>query len=578
MYNEQRRKKDKDHFTFDAHDTGENTESHLTNRDPWIPHPEQRDTVPNIALYSLLVGGLPSLPEQSAEAFDTEATINFSKRESIDWQLSITSTFFDHCVPNQPGFSSSVAAVTIIPGAMALSRAWKKWLAAASKLRRLRFIRAQIAERRHFDIDADDEDAQGESQLMRDLELGSPAISQNLPEETPRVYGELSRNRDYYREVLGSIAVGEEESHIFEALSFGPEQTAVYSREFAQAAAPCCPNGCFEGKIRRAGIDDLLRMEKDAAADVHKANLALRKARQKATQMDADEPVNSPALSSPVGPPQDPSQPKSEMALTPPRSTAKKHRRVPSVEIANMPSDLGLESTLYSKGNSFSLEGPRTRLGSGEGLRARLDSGESNTTGPPKVMSSIQEEQMKKRESSASLPNMEVASTPGAASGVLLPTNYEPENPPLTMSSWQHVESIVAEAKTSQRSLIASGKWTRPSLDSFFGLNFRSFFGHTKTGVGKVKKWAKAKTAGAVEDLARESTYAVVTFTSRQAAVAARNCLADGRGVDRWVAFSDLPIAPLADASSCDPLTCRNCCRPVTLSINDRQKTARNYW
>jgi hypothetical protein len=54
--------------------------------------------------------------------------------------------------------------------------------------------------------------------------------------------------------------------------------------------------------------------------------------------------------------------------------------------------------------------------------------------------------------------------------------------------------------------------------------------------------------------------------------------LADGRGVDRWVAFSDLPIAPLADASSCDPLTCRNCCRPVTLSINDRQKTARNYW
>ena len=102
-------------------------ESYLTDREPWIPHPEQRDTVPNIAIYSILVGGLPSLPEQAADSFNAESTIQFSQRESIDWQLSLTTAFFDHCVPNQPGFSSSIAAVTLVPGAMDLSVAWGKW-------------------------------------------------------------------------------------------------------------------------------------------------------------------------------------------------------------------------------------------------------------------------------------------------------------------------------------------------------------------------------------------------------------------------------------------------------------------
>jgi hypothetical protein len=43
------------------------TEPHLRHRDPWVPHPEQRDTVPNVSLYSVLVGGLPSLPEEAIE-------------------------------------------------------------------------------------------------------------------------------------------------------------------------------------------------------------------------------------------------------------------------------------------------------------------------------------------------------------------------------------------------------------------------------------------------------------------------------------------------------------------------------
>lgn len=307
-------------------------EPHLRNREPWIPHPEQRDTVPNVALYSILVGGLPSLPEQAADSFNAEATIQFSKRESIDWQLSLTTTFFDHCVPNQPGFSSSVAAVTIIPGALDLSVAWRKWYAAASKLRRLRFIRKQIAARRHFDIEAfassgednnnnndedlakyeygddneygysDDLDPDNDevfvpmdasdddvSSYLADLPIRRTQPSPDGRGTTPRnIYDEAQKNKDYYRQVLGSALGTDPETHIYDSLEFGPEQASVYAREFAQSAAPCCPNGCNEGRVRRAPIDQLLEMERIMAVEVHRANLELREARRRATRTDSN--------------------------------------------------------------------------------------------------------------------------------------------------------------------------------------------------------------------------------------------------------------------------------------------------
>jgi hypothetical protein len=70
-------------------------------------------------------------------------------------------------------------------------------------------------------------------------------------------------------------------------------------------------------------------------------------------------------------------------------------------------------------------------------------------------------------------------------------------------------------------------------------------------------------------------TYAVVTLTSRQAAVAARQCLADGSGIDNWVEIEELPVAPLADAPPWDIMFFRSCCRPVTLTISDREKKCR---
>jgi len=185
-------------------------------RPPWIPHPEQRDTVPNVSLYSVLVGNLPSLPQHAVLSEDVEAAVGYSKKMSIDWQLALTTTFFDQCVPNQPGFSSSVAAVTILPAASDLGKAWSRWYVAAGKLRRLRYIRKLIGELRHYDIEdhsSDEEDVMPETPKQR------PFISRADGRRSSReIYRDSIRKKNYFRSVLGSTADEEVEANFL--LSF----------------------------------------------------------------------------------------------------------------------------------------------------------------------------------------------------------------------------------------------------------------------------------------------------------------------------------------------------------------------
>jgi len=125
--NQQQRKKNKRNINYRNY------------RDPWIPHPEMPETVANIELFSVLVGNLPSsLSEILYDPRDTLAH-NLTKKDILQWQLNVTAAFFDRCVPRPPGFSSSVAAVTILPDAPDLASAWRKWYKHAVMFRKVRF-------------------------------------------------------------------------------------------------------------------------------------------------------------------------------------------------------------------------------------------------------------------------------------------------------------------------------------------------------------------------------------------------------------------------------------------------------
>ena len=274
------------------------------DRDPWIPDPEHRDTIPNIELYSVLVGGLPSLPTEVVNTEDIETAIGFSKRASIDWQLAVATTFFDHCVPNQPGFSSSVVAVTILPAAPELAKAWRKWYAAAAALRRLRFIRTVINEKRHYDIDevgGDEESSSAPLPEHTSQEIvpsdfhSEHTPTRGVPQDRPRVTfldddtassrfqdAETKRQVSQYRQTYGQSEASDLDYRIFRDLNYGPEQQAVYSREMAQGAAACCPHGCCEGRVRRQPIDRLLEMEEATIQRLENAQEQLQHAQMQA--------------------------------------------------------------------------------------------------------------------------------------------------------------------------------------------------------------------------------------------------------------------------------------------------------
>lgn len=521
-------------------------EPHLIHRDPWIPHPEPRETVPNVALYSLLVGCVPSLPEHVSKQQALHAQQDKHTSSLLDWQLEMAVTFFDHCIPNPPGFSSSVAAVTIMPSPQLLSKAWRKWYTAAAKLRRLRFLREVIAQRRKYEIAMharaeEEEDVEQARAALHDCDelhnideidyridsedtfsFPQDPYDNNMDHRSVGIYQDPSRYKEYYRAVLGIL---DENDDVYEFLKFGPEQAAVYSREFAQAAAPCCPRGCCESYIRdRMSIDDLVGLEHDLAERVHAANLELKRARQKAAALQV--PENSPSQ---------------QAALMQSSS-------------ASFPA-LTLEGSRHPKQISLSKSGRRFNPAWDYGV-----SGDNTLESKlyQKRKKKSQAATMKKK-NNATLRIETIPSTESVESQ---------EHKEVPMSEWDEVVALLHEQQQSMRSgsgstRLPDGHWEWPS--------WKKWWGATKNTPAKAWRTNKA----VVESLSRDSTYAVVTFTSRQAAIAARHCLTDGRAANRWLTLEELPIPPLADAPSCNVMACRNCCRPLALGANERQKNIR---
>eukprot|EP00586_Coscinodiscus_wailesii_P007726 CAMPEP_0172520824 /NCGR_PEP_ID=MMETSP1066-20121228/292223_1 /TAXON_ID=671091 /ORGANISM="Coscinodiscus wailesii, Strain CCMP2513" /LENGTH=1048 /DNA_ID=CAMNT_0013303637 /DNA_START=568 /DNA_END=3711 /DNA_ORIENTATION=- len=671
------------------------------SRDPWIPHPEQRDTVPNIELYSVLVGGLPVLPSDCA---DQEQMKSLGKRYGIDWQMLVTAAFFDHCVPNQPGFSSSVAAVTILPAAPALAKAWRRWYKAAAALRRLRFIRSIIADRRSYDIGAGDLSSVADE--SKDVEF-DPESCRNLQVDSDDVENQhdASSSRDnrlsYFSEVFGDMYNEEVESRLFEMLDYGPEQTAVYSRESAQGAANCCPNGCCEGRVKRSRIDELLAMERDAVAAVHEANIELGRARCNAGYRDSDiNPSVTKKTDDAVTPSSSQLEQEHEQIMThhtmgsfPRDGDITKMSTQRSQQIGSMPSYnkerlrsyLGDEARVLEKyqnnlsstdmltetppvsNKSISMKisrsssPPKRMSKSTPPLRTipkpkPLSSGDKVTSIelsalapplPPSIRTSTPRSHISDHRSSKSIPqnyncgnslcqymSMSLNSdgkfiTPGlvdyendenddqqsftssqvvvdggdASQGTIIERNGMVVNNGCKISAmalstsrqftssdfwnikevspeWQRLESInrdSAPPTQTQSRQISTGEWFTKSHHNPYSSSLSPIRETLLSLPHRFIRWMKRRPEKVVDEWARDSTFAVITFTNRQAAVAARHCIADGRGLNTWLSVTSLPTPPLADAASCDIVTCRGCCRPVTMSINSRQQLIRKF-
>jgi hypothetical protein len=109
---------------------------------------------------------------------------------------------------------------------------------------------------------------------------------------------------------------------------------------------------------------------------------------------------------------------------------------------------------------------------------------------------------------------------------------------------WQEAENLVStkrnvihKSNRSKNHKLDDGRWPNP---------FHIWNQSTEQSIGEVSK--KKSSIDVHPSIIDTDSYAVVTFTSRQAAIAARQCIADGCGLDRWREIDYIPIPPLADA------------------------------
>lgn len=214
-------------------------------RPPWIPHPEQPDTVPNVEPYSILIGHIP------------RTTNNDETTTSLQQLLVSLTKLWERSLPTEPGYSSPLVAITLLPPANAVGRVWRHWYTTASLLRKLQFIQQHIQPL--------------QQQQQQHSSQGGPH---------PHHHRRRRRRDMYLSEILGTRCEGDDDMRS-QAWALGPEQTAVYSRELAQAASPCAPYGwCVEGRVRRASLAELLDLEEDVMLHLHNANQELEHARQ----------------------------------------------------------------------------------------------------------------------------------------------------------------------------------------------------------------------------------------------------------------------------------------------------------
>ena len=145
----------------------------------------------------------------------------------------------------------------------------------------------------------------------------------------------------------------------------------------------------------------------------------------------------------------------------------------------------------------------------------------------------------------------------------------ETELPKNTLNLWEEAEKLVG---SEQYMVKLGGQVLKRKLNTgrwSFGKSISSKQSTTRRVVENVIP------SGVLSRITKSESYAVVTFTSRQAAIAARQCLSDGSGLEGWREVDKIPIPPLADAVPWNIFDCRGCCRPVTVTLPPEQRRVR---
>jgi hypothetical protein len=629
-------------------------------RPPYLPHPEMRETIPNVALNSVLYRLPDHLKTYKTKTVDGKSGPG-DEKNLLERQLDATVQFFDKCVPNQPGFTSSVVAVTIVPDAALVKGAWMKWYACGKKLRRLRYIKHAIQKRKemqeagvrgiHDYVDtavkttADVARATGKATTHVAKATGN-AVIQLADKVRPASHSDNSvktnagkeestkpsdhndkqesqasdHNEENFQQPFTNTNMKNDESdHSESGDQPSSKKQASWLEKFATSVGFGDTNddkpskdepkkgdkktNVAENKPSASvclgaenGVEQPLKVDTPGHGSVIKSG----RTGESGILFDAietgiEEPESNQTLPASMTPKSSAIEDRFEYQTFDPEEFAKWIGYAEETQCDEIVDTLGVEQlTAYSREMSQSASNPcvngcneqalslwsieeledmledaedAVREANAELLRVRADIFRKENKLPVLTKSKKDEEETNEE---VDMPNM-------------LPSEDKDDSRSRSMD----IEEGVSLGTSSED--IGLRKRTIPSARAKYRMaqSLVNQVHSISSNVGQTRKEARCCDKSNLVCFAAKSgsrkvvkvldhpTFAVVTFTSRQAAISARQCLADGKALDRWSQVDAIPVPPLADAPPRDIFFCRGCCRPVTLTINPKERKMR---
>ena len=455
---------------------------------PYLTHPEIRETPPSIGLYSVLY----QLPN-SMVTYDTDGA------KPLERQLVATKKFFDEIVPPQPGFSSSVAAVTMLPKAELVAKTWNKWSVCERKLQTLRHIRKKLAEARKKEKNHEEEVTFDEQQGRKteDSELGAKNGVESGDDGGIKVTH--STGLDGVTKLYGNGADGDIETSL-------NNDTQNNDDENDSDVVPLL-------EATKSSRTEIFRYE-DFDVKLYARSMGY------GDEIDrVSEFVDGMGI---------------------------EEFSVFAYMCSLMAGGPGLNKKVLEYYSIESLEAEE------QDLLEELDEAHQDLI-DARTQVILDDDEKAVESNDDSIRQGE------KSKGSLILNQGDENNEWLVSAKLPDSELQIFETRTSTKPRKCS-KIVHLIKRVFVGPDTISFdpkhYGIDSNQNGK-----------AFLTNTEHPSYAVITFTSRQAAIIARQCLADGEAINHWKQVDGIPTFPLADAP---PLMCypRGCCRPITPTIS----------
>mmetsp|Transcript_4818 Transcript_4818/g.12258 ORF Transcript_4818/g.12258 Transcript_4818/m.12258 type:complete len:1303 (-) Transcript_4818:886-4794(-) len=543
------------------------------NRPPNVCNPELRDTPPSIGLYSVLYQ-LPS----SLLTYESDGHTQTEREQAA------TARFFDECIPNQAGFSSSVAAVTVIPNAQSVAKVWTQWYTFKSKLRRLRFIRKTLAEK-----------VAKNSSTLKTAETSQHRIG-GLPSSTQSFDEGVDRSNDTAADSNGSSpkhqtsSNGSKEKPVNDDVEDPP--TAIDQNALVQEVHTN-ENVLNREEKNRSSTDTSPTEDENevaaesATANSNPSNLAVveemdNEHAEETIDFHKEDEAQDASVASPKS--------QFEYDTFDVDEFSKQIGYVEETEINDVVDGLGIEQL-----NMFAYES--TLAAGGMCIYGKVDqlillaSIEDLVEMEQEAVDDLEITKQSLMDARAAVAEDETDIEVGAIPVAIEPPLEEVANALSPRFSSAASSGLRNRGSTTVEDAIAN-QWEQamnvkktlqvvPESEVVGNIDDKkskkSYMSCCRGNVSLPQSYgsALAETSQSFLSALDHPSYAIITFTSRQAAIAARQCLADGGSRNAWKQADDIPVPPLADAPPGDLLFFRGCCRPVTMRLSYKEKKLR---